>query len=70
MSMAARRAKERRVREIMVSDVVTIEPSAPLVEAARRMQDANVGMLPVVDGGRVVGAVEAFVCYLLAALLA
>jgi CBS domain-containing protein len=54
---AARRASERRVREIMVTDVVTIEPSAPLVEAARRMQDANVGMLPVVDGGRVVGVI-------------
>ena len=51
------RRKERRVRDIMVADVVTIEPSAPLVEAARRMQDANVGMLPVVEGGRVVGII-------------
>ena len=51
------RAKERRVREVMVADVVTIDPSASLTDAARRMQDANVGMLPVVDGGRVVGVI-------------
>jgi CBS domain-containing protein len=56
--MTARRgAKERRVRDVMVADVVTIESSASLVTAARRMQDANIGMLPVVDGGRVVGVI-------------
>jgi CBS domain-containing protein len=41
----------------MVADVVTIDPSASLADAARRMLDANVGMLPVVDGGRVVGVI-------------
>jgi CBS domain-containing protein len=41
----------------MVADVVTIDPSASLADAARRMQDANVGMLPVVDGDRVVGVI-------------
>jgi CBS domain-containing protein len=51
------RVKERRVREVMVADVVTIDPSASLADAARRMQDANVGMLPVVDGDRVVGVI-------------
>ena len=54
--MAVRRAsKERRVRDVMVADVVTIEPSASLVTAAQRMEAANIGMLPVVEAGRVVG---------------
>lgn len=56
--MAGRQAKrERRVRDVMVTDVITIEPSASLVTAARRMTEANVGMLPVVDGERVVGVI-------------
>jgi CBS domain-containing protein len=55
--MASRRSKARRVRDVMVADVVTIEPSASLVAAARLMHDANVGMLPVVDDGRVVGVI-------------
>jgi CBS domain-containing protein len=41
----------------MVSRVVTIEPSASLAEAARAMKDANIGMLPVVDDGRVTGVI-------------
>jgi CBS domain-containing protein len=41
----------------MVTDVVTIEPSASLVTAAQLMRDANIGMLPVVDRGRVVGVI-------------
>jgi CBS domain-containing protein len=53
--MRERRAQTRRVADVMVRDVVTIEPSASLVTAARRMRDANVGMLPVVERGRVVG---------------
>jgi len=51
------RTKERCVRDVMVTEVVTIEPLASLVEAARRMAEANVGMLPVVDAGRVVGVI-------------
>jgi CBS domain-containing protein len=43
------------VADVMVADVVTIELSASLITAARRMCDANVGMLPVVDRDRVVG---------------
>lgn len=54
--MAVRRAsKERRVRDVMVADVVTIESSASLVTAAQRMEAANIGMLPVVEAGHVVG---------------
>ena len=40
-----------RIDEIMVRDVVTIDSSATLVDAAKRMHEANVGILPVVEGG-------------------
>lgn len=39
----------------MVRSAVTIDPTATLLEAARRMRDANVGMLPVVRDGVVRG---------------
>jgi len=41
----------------MVKDVVSIDPSASLADAARRMEDANVGMLPVVEDGKVLGVI-------------
>jgi CBS domain-containing protein len=40
------------VRDVMVADVVTIDASATLLDAARQMREANVGMLPVVTEGR------------------
>ena len=49
--------KNRLVRDVMVTDVVTIEPWESLVAAARRMEEANVGMLPVVEDGRVMGVI-------------
>ena len=45
------------VRDVMVEDVVTIEGSTTLIDAARRMRDANVGMLPVTLDGRLRGVV-------------
>ena len=51
------RSKERSVRDVMVKDVVTIEATASLTDAARRMDTANIGMLPVVDNGRVKGVI-------------
>ena len=48
---------DRKVSEIMVKDVVTVEPSASLTDAARAMEDANVGMLPVVQDGKVIGVI-------------
>jgi CBS domain-containing protein len=45
------------VQDVMVSRVVTIEPSASLADAARAMREANVGMLPVVDAGKVTGII-------------
>ena len=51
------RSKERSVRDVMVKDVVTIEATASLTDAARRMDTANIGMLPVVDNVRVKGVI-------------
>lgn len=44
-----------RVKDIMVSDVITIAPDATLAEAARAMLEARVGCLPVLEDDRVVG---------------
>jgi CBS domain-containing protein len=51
------RARARRVGDVMVKNVLTIEGSASLQEAAQRMREANVGMLPVVEGGRLRGVI-------------
>jgi CBS domain-containing protein len=45
----------RRVEDVMVRDVETIDASASLMQAAQRMRDANVGVLPVVEAGRLRG---------------
>ena len=44
-----------KVKDVMSSQVVTIEPGARIVGAARRMIIEDKGPLPVVEGGRVVG---------------
>jgi CBS domain-containing protein len=47
-----------RVRDLMTSAVVTIEPQASVVEAAKKMIQEEKGPLPVVEGdGRPVGMV-------------
>ena len=47
-----------RVRDLMTSDPVTIEPQASVVDAARRMIQKKKGPLPVVEeDGRTVGMV-------------
>ena len=42
-----------QIREVMVSDVATIEPSAGIADAAKKMIQQEKGPLPVVEGGRV-----------------
>lgn len=49
--------RARSVNDVMVKNVLTIEGSASLQEAAQRMREANIGMLPVVEGGRLRGVV-------------
>jgi CBS domain-containing protein len=46
-----------QVRELMTSSVVTIEPSATVADAARRMIEQEKGPLPVVEGERVVAMI-------------
>jgi len=44
-----------RVKEIMVTNVVTTSPDSKLVEAAKIMEEKNIGSLVVIDRERVVG---------------
>src|SRR5262245_14587391 len=44
-----------KVQDVMIHEVVTIDPSASLVDAAKLMRAANVGILPVVDDGKLRG---------------
>lgn len=46
-----------QVRDIMTLEVRTIPSSATVLEAAKKMDDENVGALPVIDGEHVVGIV-------------
>lgn len=45
----------RRVREIMATEIDTVEPDAPLREAAELLLENKIGCVPVVEGSRVVG---------------
>lgn len=49
--------RSKRVRDLMVRDVVAIAPSTTLTEAARLMRDHNVGMLPVIVNARLAGVI-------------
>ena len=42
-----------QVRDVMVSDVVAIEPGTSVVDAAKRMIQEEKGPLPVVEGDRI-----------------
>jgi len=46
-----------KIRDVMVRDVIAIDPSASLAEAAQLMRQANVGILPVVEDGQVCGVI-------------
>ena len=45
------------VAEVMTRDVRTMTPSDSVVDAARCMDELNVGVIPVCDGGKLVGMV-------------
>jgi CBS domain-containing protein len=46
-----------KIRDVMVRDVIAIDLSASLAEAAQLMRQANVGILPVVEDGQVCGVI-------------
>jgi acetoin utilization protein AcuB len=48
---------EKRVRDAMAYDPITINPSATIQEAAERMLEYQVSGLPVVRNGNVVGMI-------------
>ena len=45
------------VNDVMIRDVVTVDASATLLDAARLMREANVWMLPVMEDYAVRGIV-------------
>lgn len=57
-----------RCSDIMTKDVTTCSPQTPLREVADKMDDENVGVIPVVENGRLVGIVtdRDIVCRVLA----
>jgi CBS domain-containing protein len=51
------RARGRRVEEVMVEPVLTVDSTATVAEAAQLMRQGNVGVLPVMAGGRITGVI-------------
>jgi CBS domain-containing protein len=49
--------KTLRIKDIMVSQVITIVPGTELREAVQLMVDKKIGCLPVVEGDRLVGLI-------------
>lgn len=49
--------EHHRIRELMTENPRTVSSDATVVEAARVMRDDDVGLVPVVDGDRLVGTV-------------
>jgi len=45
------------VRDVMKSQLEVIDPSQTLAEAAKKMRDANVGSLPVVEDAKLIGMI-------------
>jgi CBS domain-containing protein len=44
-----------KIRDVMTSDPRTVEPSATVQEAAKAMRDEDVGPIPIVENGSLVG---------------
>lgn len=49
------RMEQLAVREVMIRDVLTVEPGLSLAKAAQLMVERHVHRLPVVEDGRLVG---------------
>ncbi len=47
--------QRRRIREVMVTEVETVDPDSALAEAAQTLFENKIGCLPVVEGNRLVG---------------
>jgi len=49
--------ESKQVRDIMTRDPITLPPSAPVMDALRIMSARNIGRIPIVQDGRVIGIV-------------
>jgi CBS domain-containing protein len=52
------RMERRRVRDVMITDVVTVPPETPVSKAAQLMIERRIHRLPVVENGKLVGIVS------------
>lgn len=52
--------KEIVVRDVMKTELITVAPNTPALNALRVMRDSNIGCLPVVKGKRLIGLVTAY----------
>ena len=46
-----------KVQDILTKDPEVIHPDATICEAARKMRERDIGMLPVCDGDRLIGSI-------------
>ena len=54
---AVKEGAKCQVKDVMIGEVMTIEASATLLDAAQQMRDANIGMLPVMEDGTLRGVI-------------
>jgi CBS domain-containing protein/gamma-glutamyl:cysteine ligase YbdK (ATP-grasp superfamily) len=60
LSAGARKTGPITVREMMVTEPVTVAPTTPTLEAIEIMRSRRIGCLPVVDAGQLVGIVTSY----------
>ncbi len=53
--IAKRRPLETKISDVMSTPLITIEPNATLIEAARKMVENRIRRLPVVERHKLVG---------------
>jgi len=53
-------SKELAIRDVMKTELITISPETPTLEALRLMRENNIGCLPVVRNERLLGLVTAY----------
>ncbi len=58
VALPGKRADETRVKDVMTSNVITVDPSKTLEECMKQMNDRDIRHLPVVVGGAVIGMVS------------
>jgi CBS domain-containing protein/gamma-glutamylcysteine synthetase len=56
---ASNRSAEMPVRDVMKTNLITIEPETDTLRALRMMRELNIGCLPVVRGSKLVGLITA-----------